>query len=404
MMITQALPANYQRLSQFLPVFKGWAIFTIVVYHLWGYSKGWLLFSQVYETFSHQGIKGLIEGLLNIFCLLGEYGVHIFITASGFGLASSWWRKRNAAEPTFRGLDVLEFWRRRLWRLFPLYWLAHGLALILAWVQPAWVPFGQEVFNRGGLNTILATIASFTTLRNFIFDYYFFLNAAWWYVGLAVQFYLVFPLLIWAGKRWGLSTLLLITLVITLSYRTLIVGLPLKAIETDILLRGAFFPTRLFGFTFGIVLAIGLLEPAAKDCQGLCRWCQNLLLEKRWIWLTLFMWILGVSFDWASSEGWMILRIPADMLIGVGEFCLLFQTMSVIPWAKAGLAKLGSFSYGIYLSHMNFMVPLWAILTPILSVYWVRLFIVVAISCCLGGLFDLSDRWIAQKIASQKNC
>ncbi|MBD2040799.1 acyltransferase family protein [Microcoleus sp. FACHB-672] len=396
-MISQTLPPNYQRLSQLLPAFKGWAIFTIVTYHLWGYSKGWLLFSQVYTASLNQGIKGLLEAVLNIFCLLGEYGVHIFIIASGFGLASSWWRGGKGAGNTFRIFDILKFWRRRLWRLFPLYWLAHGLALILAWVQPAWVPFGREVLNRGGFDPILASFASFTTLRNFSLDYYFFLNAAWWYVGLAVQLYLIFPLLVWVGKRWGWSSLLIISLVITLLYRTLIIGLSLNEIATDVLLRGAFFPTRLFGFVFGIVLAVTLLEPAAKNFQGVCRWSQKLLLEKRWIWLTALMWVVGVGFDWASSEGWMVLRIPADILIGVGEFCLLFQTMSLIPWGKAGLATLGNLSYGIYLSHMNFMVALWAILTPLLSFYWLRFFIVVAITCGLGGLFDYSYRLLSQK-------
>lgn len=396
-MLSQTLPPNYQRLSKLLPAFKGWAIFTIVAYHLWGYSKGWLLFSQVYAAFSRGGVNGLFEAILNIFCLLGEYGVHIFISASGFGLAASWWRGGKAAGNTFRLFDILKFWQRRLLRLFPLYWLAHGLALILAWVQPAWVPFGREVLNRGVFDTILASFASFTTLRNFSLDYYFFLNAAWWYVGLAVQFYLIFPILVWFGKRWGWSILLLVSLLITLLYRGIIVSLSLNEMTTDILLRGAFFPTRLFGFVFGIVLAISLLEPAAKDFKGVCRWSQKLLLEKRWIWLTALMWVVGVGFDWASSEGWMILRIPADSLIGVGEFCLLFQTMSVIPWGKAGLATLGNLSYGIYLSHMNFMVALWAILTPQLTFYWLRFFIVLAITCCLGGLFDYSYRLLSQK-------
>ncbi len=338
-----------KRLSQTIPVLQGWAIFLVVVYHLWGYSKGDQLASEIALASWRSDVKGFIEGILNIFCLLGEHGVAIFIIASGFGLASSWWRKTSSQDsPSF---EVIGFWRRRLLRLFPLYWQAHGLALLLVLVQPAWVPFGREVIDRGVMEAIAATFARLTTLRNFIPDYYFFLNGAWWYVGLAVQLYLVFPLLISVGKRWGWPILLLGSLLIEVVYRQIILALPLSGMATDLLLRCALFPSRLFEFAFGIFLAVTLLEPAPTNrlltLNEVSYFCQKLLLEKRWRGYSALLYAVGLVFDWASDAGWQTLRVPSDAIAGMGEFYLFFQLLNLIEPAQPSLSKLGEYSYGI---------------------------------------------------------
>ncbi|MBW4493043.1 MAG: acyltransferase [Oscillatoria princeps RMCB-10] len=404
-MTAQPVPQDYKRLSQSLPALKGLAIFLVVVYHLWGYTKGYQLASEIAISSFRSGVKGFFEGILNIFCLLGEQGVAIFIIASGFGLASSWWRTSSSAGKDSRPFEVIGFWRRRLLRLFPLYWVAHGLALLLALVQPAWVPFGRDVLNRGAIEATAATFASLTTLRNFIPDYYFFLNAAWWYVGLAVQLYLIFPLLVPVGKRWGWPVLLLGSLLIEVVYRQIIVALPLNEMATDVLLRGALFPSRLFEFAFGIFLAVAMLEPAPTKpghlLSGVSRFCQNLLLEKRWLWLSALLYAAGLLCDWASDAGWQTFRVPSDALAGVGEFCLFFQLLNLIEPAKPSLSLLGDYSYGIYLTHMNFMVGLWALLTPILSNYWLRLGLVTAIACALGGVFELAYQWAQKRFAAR---
>ncbi|WRH68218.1 MAG: hypothetical protein RSE13_08325 [Planktothrix sp. GU0601_MAG3] len=63
--------------------------------------------------------------------------------------------------------------------------------------------------------------------------FYTFLNGAWWYVGLIVQLYFVFP-------------------------------------------------SRLFEFVLGIVLAIALLEQNSGS-DKLLNWSQNLLFKRRWL-------------------------------------------------------------------------------------------------------------------------
>ncbi len=73
------LSKSYQGFSYILPALKGLAIFLIVVYHLWGYTKSYPLFSQFIATSKNNNIfSSLAEIFLNIFCLLGKEGVHFF--------------------------------------------------------------------------------------------------------------------------------------------------------------------------------------------------------------------------------------------------------------------------------------------------------------------------------------
>ncbi len=394
-MATSALAKPYTRLSELLPTLKAIAILWIVLYHIWAYTKGYLKFSEITEILTENGVKGLIEGCLNFFCLMGEQGVHIFLIASGFGLATSWWKnyQKNQNNPNI--IALIPFWKRRLFRIFPLYWMAHGLALLIYWINPERVPFGQEVWTQGGLTITSAIFASLTTLRNFIMPFYTFLNGAWWYVGLIVQLYFVFPFLIRWGKRWGWQNLLISSIIISLLYRGLIVFLPLSDSVTDRLLRGAFFPSRLFEFILGIVLAIALLEQNSVS-KHLLNWSLNLLFQRRWLGILIMIWGLGLAGDWVSEETLIVWRIPADFLIGIGEFFALFQIINYLPSLKRWLNPIGDTSYGIYLIHMNLEIFLWVAM-GFISFYWLRLLLVVAIACLLGGLFDLAGNWMIKQ-------
>lgn len=394
-------PLPYLRLSQTLPAMKGLAILMIVVFHLWGYSKNSFLISPILQEIGQGGLKNWVDGSLNLFCALGEYGVHIFIFASGFGLASSWWLKSQ--KESSNSFNIKNFWQRRLFRLFPLYWLAHILAFGVFLWQPAWVPYGQEIFHSGNFQILFATFASLTTLRNFIFQYYFFLNGAWWYIGLAVQFYLIFPILVHIGQRWGWTRLLLSALLISGLYRTLIIALPLDEITTDILLRGALFPSRLFGFTFGMVLSLYLLKIESLNQNKLLNHFSSLLFKKKWLWVSILLLMIGVGCDWISAEKWMVFRIPADMLIGVSELGLLFNILESANFLQAGLSVIGKYSYGIYLTHMNVMIGLWMSLTPILTSYWLRLFFVLMVTSFLGIYFELGYRWLMRRFSVKAN-
>lgn len=390
---------EFNRLSQTLPAIKGIGILMVVIYHLWGFTRGYLPFMQIAVEALGSGMRGLMEGLLNTICLMGEQGVHFFLIASGFGLATSWWRQQNGVGRSDRPFTILLFWQRRVLRIFPLYWAAHGLALFLVLFVPAWVPFGQDIWQQGGISITFAWIASLTTLRNLSLPYYSFLNGAWWYVGLSVQLYLIFPWLVRIGKRWSWSVLLLGALLISLLYRSIIVGLPLNERAIDVLLRGALFPSRLFEFVLGMVLSIVLLEAQSSQLANAIK---ALLTKPGWLGLSLFLWSTGLACHWAASIETIAWRIPADALIGIGEFCFVFQMVQFIPYVKPALAHLGNYSYGIYLTHMNIFVGLWVIATGSVSSYWLRFALILCCTVALGILFELGYQQIEQRSRLKK--
>lgn len=92
----------------------------------------------------------------------------------------------------------------------------------------------------------------------------------------------------------------------------------------------------------------------------------------------------------------MAWRIPADLLIGIGEFFTLFQIFNYLPNLNRWLNPIGYKSYGIYLIHMNLETILWAGM-GFISFYWLRLLIAVAIACLLGGLFDITANWAVKQ-------
>lgn len=75
-----SLPSSndFNHLSQALPTIKGLGITMIVVYHLWGFTKGYQPFAKIVAEAQGNGLRRLIEGGLNTFCLMGEQGVHFF--------------------------------------------------------------------------------------------------------------------------------------------------------------------------------------------------------------------------------------------------------------------------------------------------------------------------------------
>ena len=273
-------PRSYDTISQSLPVLRGWAIVWIVAYHLMGNTRGYLDWDEAIATLSQGELKNIIDTALVLFVSAGSTGVNVFLIISGFGLTASWWQKYGS-----RGVENMPlptFWRKRVFKIFPLFWTAVAIATLLHWINPTWAPFGQNIWQAGGLSPLWALLATVSTLRNFIPDYYYFLNGAWWYVGLSVQLYFVFPWLIQFGCRWGWLKLLIASLLFSLTYRAVFLLLPIESFGTVIPL--AFFPSRLFEFTVGIYLAMTFLKPAPdlQPHQGR-RWVKNLLLKPQFI-------------------------------------------------------------------------------------------------------------------------
>jgi len=121
--------------------------------------------------------------------LLGEVGVQLFVIASGVGLTLSALRKG-----TDRG-----FLRRRARRVVPTWVVVHLLALVASvpvllfagrFADHAAAPWDARFWL-----SLLGWRVTPSTI--------YYLVAAWWFIALLVQLYLVFPFLYRLLERWG---------------------------------------------------------------------------------------------------------------------------------------------------------------------------------------------------------
>lgn len=141
---------------------RGWAIVWIVAYHLMGHTRGYLELDEAIATLSQGGLKNIIETGLALLISAGSTGVNVFLVISGFGLTASWWKKYGSHG--VENIPLLTFWRKRVFRIFPLFWMAVAIATFLYLMNPAWAPFGQNIWQAGGLSPLWALLSTVSTL------------------------------------------------------------------------------------------------------------------------------------------------------------------------------------------------------------------------------------------------
>jgi peptidoglycan/LPS O-acetylase OafA/YrhL len=244
---------------------------------------------------------------------------------SGFGLTFSLAR---TGEPEGGWLG---WYRGRLLRLFPMYWLAHIVYLLSPFISRP-EPLDYRF------------VLSFLGDRVWPVDMiFFYINPAWWYFGLLVELYLVFPLLFRLLQKIGPLWFLVFCGVATLVSRYLLL-MVLGA--HGYYVQGAFFGSRLWEFAAGMVLG-WLYRRHQGDAQA---W----LFSGRTFFTGLAIYVLGL-YSYAT----MTTYIVNDALIGTGLFIILAH-MSIwadlLPRFGGMLAYVGAFSYGLYLLHQPYVI------------------------------------------------
>src|SRR5256714_8412633 len=136
---------------------------------------------------------------------IGVDAVGVFIIRSGWALMESAGRRAESGSLKWGG-----WYRARFLRLYPMYWVAHLVYLVSPFVARLEPVDSRIILSLLGLRFIDITM-------NFMY-----LNAAWWYFSMLLQFYLIFPLLFWAARRFGPFTFLLMACALGFFFRYLI--------------------------------------------------------------------------------------------------------------------------------------------------------------------------------------
>src|SRR5438477_9030884 len=124
---------------------------------------------------------------------LGFHAVGAFIILSGWTLVQSTMARAESGNVPWG-----KWYFARFTRLYPMYWVAHLVYLISPFIARLEPVDERIVLSLLGLRFIDISM-------NFMY-----LNAAWWYFAMLIQFYLIFPLLFWAARRFGAWLFLII--------------------------------------------------------------------------------------------------------------------------------------------------------------------------------------------------
>jgi peptidoglycan/LPS O-acetylase OafA/YrhL len=393
--------SDYTRISQAFVTIRGICIIGIVVYHAWGFTRGYASMSDILAQFADAGLKGKLESIFDTISLLGLHGVSAFLVASGFGLTASCISKQQE-DGNFR---LTPFLKRRLTRIVPMFWLAIACA-ILGWlINPASAPYGGGIWQGSWSQTLWSIFATATTIRNFFPDIFRGINGAWWYVGLSVQLYLIFPFLLRLARRIGWEYFMVTSVLASLFYRLIILLSPIDPELKSMAMLGAFFPSRLFEFSLGMLLAIALLKPDTLNSK--LTLLPRFLLRRRYLPIHIALALLGVLLHHLIKGGEAFAEIPLSLgLMGLLVQCIVlmkalpgFGTVLLTP-----LNIVGDYSYGIYLTHMNIYAGFWGVMgailaiIPIPQIYWIRLLMVVLWCCVVGIAFEGFYRNVSRRL------
>ena len=267
------------------------------------------------------GLEGLIVALQQ----RGAQTVGVLLVLSGFGLTCAL-AKSEAPQDGWRS-----WYSRRLVRLFPLYWAAHLVYLLspIAYEQdPIDIRFLLSFFG----NRILPVETMF-----------FYLTPAWWYFGLLLELYLVFPFLFILLRRIGPAAFFGACALFTIASRYVLQSL-LEA--HGYWSMGAFFGARLWEFAAGMSLA--------AFYQRNERQTERVLFSPLGFGVGVLLYLGGVY----SYEPHFFYTV-SDGLTGTGLFVIIAHGaiwVKRMPLLRTWIPRVGAYSYGIFLLHQPYVM------------------------------------------------
>jgi len=351
-----------------IDISKGLAILFVVYFHF---------FRTVFEHYQLPPAdwSGLAASAMSILRAgwwqisgLGFHAVGAFIILSGWTLMQSTMHRAESGSVAWGA-----WYGARFVRLYPMYWVAHLVYLLSPFVARLEPVDERIILSLLGLRFINIEM-------NFMY-----LNAAWWYFSMLIQFYLIFPLLFWAAKRFGASIFLLIACALGFFVRYLMLDVyPVHGLWT----LGGFAACRLPEFALG--MALGMWHTRSSRVEWFLLRGPGLIAGLILYPLALKLYENGIAYVFCD--------------FGTGGCCFL-ATVGIAGLISpvAGLAKtiglVGVYSYGLYLIHQPYVIWLGLHIRP--QPIWIFLFtflIAAAVLSAWGIVLEKTTNALVTKL------
>ena len=220
---------------------------------------------------------------------------------------------------------------------------------------------------------------------------FYYLNPAWWYFGMLIQFYLLFPLLFWAATKLGPWPFLLVASAVGFVVRYLIlVVYP----QNGMWVQGGFALCRLPEFALGMALGMWHSQSSAK--------AERFFLGGAGL-------IAGLIFYPAALQLYKngYAYIFVDLATGACCFLVVVGLSGIIArmtWAAKIFGLIGAFSYGLYLIHQPYVI--WLGLRIREQPIWMFLLITAAVLAALsafGIVLEKGTNALVNKLTAPKS-
>ena len=305
---------------------------------------------------------------------LSLQAVSVFIILSGWALMQSTMRRADAGQ-----LSWLAWYRTRLFRLYPMYWVAHLVYLVSPFVA-RWEPVDHRI------------ILSLLGLRFINIEMnFFYLNASWWFFCMLIQFYLMFPLLFITARKLGPWIFLLLACAAGFYVRYLMLMVWGSNGEW---IQGGFAVSRLPEFALGMALGMWHSRSPARAEWFFLRW-PGLLLGVLLYPAALQLYRNGFTYIFVD--------------FGAGACCLgvvlgVAGLLSHLQKAAQLLALVGTYSYGIFLIHQPYVIWLGFHVRPlpILVFLFVAVPLTLTILSAWGMVLEKGINALMQKLLGSK--
>jgi len=350
-----------------IDISKGLAISFVVYFHF---------FRTVFEHYQlpPNDWSGIVTGTMSILRSawweisgLGFHAVGAFIILSGWTLMQSTMARIESGHVAWG-----EWYVARFTRLYPMYWVAHIVYLISPFVAKLEPVDDRIILSLLGLRFINIEM-------NFMY-----LNAAWWYFSMLIQFYLIFPLLFWAARRFGAWIFLIAACGLGFFVRYLMLGVwP----QNGLWLLGGFAVCRLPEFALGMALGLWHARASARAKWSLLGGpglITGLILYPAALWLYDFSYVF---VDFATGACCFL------VIVGIAGLISRAATIAKI------LGLVGIYSYGLYLIHQPYVIWLGLRIRPQPAVTFLFIFLItLAILSAWGSVLERTTNAVVNKL------
>jgi peptidoglycan/LPS O-acetylase OafA/YrhL len=345
----------------FLDFAKGYAIFSIVIFHV----------------LQLAGLSPLLQKMI----FFGGTGVHLFFLLSGYGLGMS----KGAVEP-------ISFYKRRATKIWLPYILVLTLSMIAAYALDVFPDRWQAYLAGVGLYQMF--------MEPFVASY----GGHFWFISTIMQLYLVYPFLKKLLDKSGGYTpqVVFVPLLVSFAWWLAVYFFG----KTEYRVWNSFFLQFIWEFALGLALAAALRAGSTLRLVG--------IHIKPDFWNVHWAKALGVGVLFSGIMLVMALKLgafgkicnDAPALLGYTGICVFVYQVgkSYLPFVHQFFMWISTFSFSLYLIHMlGLRFYLLSLEMAGLQPNLILLIVYLPIALMLGRLFEpVSQAWttyLSEKIA-----